>query len=87
MDKVHFPKEEIVMVNAYYVSLTEKYKLNHGKPTSRNNMKPINMINVMLRNNANLYDIIWRNWTQNSNHSMLTINYIFNLSPRNKVQK
>lgn len=42
------------MVNTYYVRCTEKYKLNYGKPTSRNNMKPVNMINVMLRNNEKL---------------------------------
>lgn len=54
MEKVHFPKEEIVMVNTYYIHHTEKYKLNFGKPTSRDNMKPTNMVNVMHRNNENL---------------------------------
>lgn len=42
------------MVNTYYIHRTEKYKLTYGKPTSRNKMKPINMINVMHRNNENL---------------------------------
>lgn len=36
----------------------KKYKLNYGRSTSRNNMKPINMINLILRNNEKPYDII-----------------------------